>query len=115
MPLYTDTTSNTVHEYDPATFGEKLLANLIACGVLVEGDQTGSGASQPEPSLEQLTAAELRARADELGVDVPARATKADIVAAIEAAQAADTDDTPDTDSAAGDAEGDPADEGDEG
>jgi hypothetical protein len=41
MPLYTDTTSNTVHEYDPETFGVKLLANLVACGVLAEGDQTG--------------------------------------------------------------------------
>lgn len=50
MALYTDTTSNTVHEYDPETFGEKLLAKLVAEGVLREGDQTGAAKPQPRKS-----------------------------------------------------------------
>jgi hypothetical protein len=41
MPLFTDTTSNTVHELDPAKFGAVLLEQLIAEGLLVKGDQTG--------------------------------------------------------------------------
>lgn len=36
MATYRDTVSDTVHELDPETFGPKLLAQLVAEGLLVE-------------------------------------------------------------------------------
>lgn len=125
MPLYTDTTSHTVHELDPDKVGAGLIANLLRTGALVEGAVDGAiaadgvlfGAPVDDPvdevALDDMTAAQLRAVADELGLDVPARAPKAEIVAAIDAARAAaadgDAGEPADTDN------GDPAAEGDEG
>lgn len=101
MPLYTDITSNTVHDYDPATFGESLLANLVRCGVLIEGDHTGDADSPAEPvELEDLKVSDLRSLADELGVETSPKATKADLIAAIEAVRAdGEGDDSGDSDS----------------
>ena len=36
MPTYRDTTSDTLHDLDPETFGPKLLDQLLAEGLLVE-------------------------------------------------------------------------------
>lgn len=47
---------------------------------LPEGDE-----SEPEPEDEDLTKAELAAKAEELGIEVPSRATKAEIKALIDA------------------------------
>jgi hypothetical protein len=36
VPTYRDTTSDTLHDLDPETFGPKLLKQLLAEGLLVE-------------------------------------------------------------------------------
>jgi hypothetical protein len=36
VPIYRDTTSDTLHDFDPETFGPKLLEQLLAEGLLVE-------------------------------------------------------------------------------
>lgn len=65
-------------ELQPATPTEHLEGETVQD--LPTDDEAGAPRDLPPPDeLETLTAAELRALADELDVDVPARATKAEI------------------------------------
>ena len=53
MATYRDTVSDTLHELDPATFGEKMLAALIANGTLEEVKPARKApAAKAEPPVE---------------------------------------------------------------
>lgn len=75
---------------DPALAGRAtyLVENHYATKLVRE--KSVAAKPEPSPSLSELTVPKLKARAAELGIEVPSDAVKADIVALIEAATASE-------------------------
>lgn len=63
-----------------AVFGWERVDDVVAAAAEITGE--------PVSDLEALTVAQLRTVANERGIDVPARATKAELISALEEAPA---------------------------
>lgn len=77
---------------EPFSLTAEQEARLVRLGV---AEYVGAVAETPEKPLEDMTAKELRAYAAEIGLEFPANAKKADILAEILEAEASEEDDEP--------------------